>query len=113
LEEISRESCALGGRRDTLAGLSGRGDLVLACTGTSSRNRHEGVELGRGRRLDDILAGMKMVAEGVRTTSEALAIGAERGVELPIAAQMAEVVAGRRTPREAVETLMLRPQRGE
>ena len=113
LAEISRVSCALGGRRDTLAGLSGLGDLVLTCTGTLSRNRHVGVELGRGRRLDDILAGMKMVAEGVRTTSEALAIGAERGVELPIAAQMAEVLAGRRTPREAVETLMLRPQRGE
>lgn len=113
LAEISRVSCALGGRRDTLAGLSGLGDLVLTCTGTLSRNRHVGVELGRGRSLDDILAGMKMVAEGIRTTSEALAIGAERGVELPIAAQMAEVLAGRRTPREAVGALMLRPQRGE
>jgi glycerol-3-phosphate dehydrogenase (NAD(P)+) len=113
LAEISRLSCAIGGRRETLAGLSGLGDLVLTCTGTLSRNRHVGVELGRGRPLDEILAGMKMVAEGVRTTSAALALGAEHGVELPIASHIAEVLAGRLTPREAVGALMLRPQRGE
>jgi glycerol-3-phosphate dehydrogenase (NAD(P)+) len=103
----------MGGRRETLAGLSGLGDLVLTCTGELSRNRHVGVELGRGRSLESILASMRMVAEGVRTTTAALALGARHGVELPIAAQMAEVLAGRRTPREAVGCLMLRPQRVE
>jgi glycerol-3-phosphate dehydrogenase (NAD(P)+) len=113
LAEISRLACAMGARRETLAGLSGLGDLVLTCTGELSRNRHVGVELGRGRSLDAILAGMRMVAEGVRTTSAALALGQAHGVELPIAAQMADVLAGRRSPREAVGCLMLRPQRGE
>jgi glycerol-3-phosphate dehydrogenase (NAD(P)+) len=113
LAEISRLACAMGGQRETLAGLSGLGDLVLTCTGTLSRNRHVGVELGRGRSLNEILAGMRMVAEGVRTTEAALALGDRHGVELPIAAQMAAVLAGRKTPKEAVGDLMLRPQRGE
>ena len=95
LAEISRLACAEGGRRDTLAGLSGLGDLVLTCTGDLSRNRHVGIELGRGRALDDILRGMHMVAEGVRTTGAALALGARHGIELPIAAQMAAVLEGR------------------
>jgi glycerol-3-phosphate dehydrogenase (NAD(P)+) len=113
LAETSRLACAMGGRRESLAGLSGLGDLVLTCTGSLSRNRHVGFELGRGRKLDEILSGMKMVAEGVRTTTAALALGAKHGVELPIASQMAEVLAGRVTPRAAVGNLMLRPQRGE
>jgi glycerol-3-phosphate dehydrogenase (NAD(P)+) len=113
LAEVSRLACAMGGRRETLAGLSGLGDLVLTCTGALSRNRHVGIELGRGRRLSDILAGMRMVAEGVRTTTAALELGQRHGVELPIAAQMADVLAGERTPRDAVAELMLRPQRGE
>ena len=69
--------------------MSGLGDLVLTCTGSLSRNRHVGIELARGRRLADILAGMKMIAEGVNTTGAALALGARYGVELPIATQMA------------------------
>ncbi|HEX5215965.1 MAG TPA: NAD(P)H-dependent glycerol-3-phosphate dehydrogenase [Vicinamibacterales bacterium] len=113
LAEISRLAGAMGGRRETLAGLSGLGDLVLTCTGNLSRNRHVGIELGRGRALQDVLAGMRMVAEGVRTTTAALALGERYGVELPIAAQMAEVLAGRLTPRDAVVTLMVRPQRDE
>jgi len=113
LAEISRVACAMGGRRETLSGLSGLGDLVLTCTGSLSRNRHVGIELGRGRTLDDVLAGMRMVAEGVRTTGAALALGERHGVELPIAARMAEVLAGRQQPREAVGELMLRPQRDE
>jgi glycerol-3-phosphate dehydrogenase (NAD(P)+) len=113
LAEISRLACAAGGRRETLAGLSGLGDLVLTCTGALSRNRHVGIELGRGRSLSAILAGMRMVAEGVRTTDAALELGRRLGVELPIAAQVADVLAGRNTPREAVGNLMLRPQRGE
>lgn len=113
LVEISRLACAEGGRRDTLAGLSGLGDLVLTCTGDLSRNRHVGIELGRGRSLDEILNELRMVAEGVRTTGAALALGQRHGIELPITAQMAAVLEGRRTPREAVEALMVRPQRQE
>jgi glycerol-3-phosphate dehydrogenase (NAD(P)+) len=113
LVEMSRLACAEGSRRETLAGLSGLGDLVLTCTGDLSRNRHVGIELGRGRPLPEILAGTRMVAEGVRTTGAALALGARHGVELPLAAQMAAVLEGRTTARVAVETLMLRPQRSE
>lgn len=113
LVEISRLASALGGRRETLAGLTGLGDLVLTCTGSLSRNRQVGIELGRGRALSEILGSMKMVAEGVLTTEAALALGARHGVELPIAAQMADVIAGRKHPRMAAEELMLRPQRVE
>ncbi len=113
LAEISRLACAEGARRDTLAGLSGLGDLVLTCTGNLSRNRHVGFELGRGRSLSDILSGMHMVAEGIRTTGAALALGARHGIELPITAQMAEVLEGRSSPAEAVEALMGRRQRAE
>ena len=113
LAEITRLACAAGGRRDTLAGLSGLGDLVLTCTGSLSRNRHVGVELARGRSLHDVLAGMKMIAEGVRTTGAALALGERYGVELPITAQMAEVLSGRTDVKTAVGALMLRRQRAE
>lgn len=113
LVEISRLATAEGGRRETLAGLSGLGDLVLTCTGDLSRNRRVGIDLGRGGAVHDVLAGLQMVAEGVRTTGASLALGARHGIELPIAAQMAAVLEGRRTPREAVEALMLRPQKHE
>jgi glycerol-3-phosphate dehydrogenase (NAD(P)+) len=113
LVEISRLASAGGARRDTLSGLSGLGDLVLTCTGDLSRNRRVGFELGRGRTLSEILSPMRMVAEGVRTTHAALALGARHRVELPIAAQMAAVLDGRTSPRDAVETLMLRRQRQE
>ena len=113
LAEMSRLAAAVGGRRETLAGLSGLGDLVLTCTGRLSRNRAVGLELGKGRGLGEILAGTKTVAEGVRTTAAALALGARHGVELPITAQMADVLEGRKEPRLAVEELMLRRQRSE
>lgn len=113
LAEITRLAQAAGGQRETTAGLSGLGDLVLTCTGSLSRNRHVGLELARGRRLADIVSGMKMVAEGVNTTRAALALGARHGVELPIATQMAAVLDGRIDVRSAVEALMLRPQRTE
>jgi glycerol-3-phosphate dehydrogenase (NAD(P)+) len=113
LAEITRLACAAGAQRETLAGLAGLGDLVLTCTGSLSRNRHVGVELARGRSLDDVLSGMKMVAEGVRTTDAALALGVRHGVELPITAQVAELLAGRKDARTALYDLMLRPQRAE
>jgi len=113
LAEITRLACAAGGHRETTAGLSGLGDLVLTCTGSLSRNRHVGLELGRGRRLTDVLAGMKMIAEGVNTTNAALALGERYGVELPIAAQVAAVLEGRSEVRAAVDALMVRRQRSE
>lgn len=113
LAEIARLAVALGAERDTLSGLAGLGDLVLTCTGQLSRNRHVGFELAHGRPLAEILASTKMVAEGVRTTSAALELGTRHGVELPIAAQMADVLAGRRDARSAVMELMGRRQRPE
>jgi glycerol-3-phosphate dehydrogenase (NAD(P)+) len=113
LAEIARLACAAGAQRETLAGLTGLGDLVLTCTGTLSRNRHVGLELARGRALPDVLASMKMVAEGVRTADAALALAGRYGVELPIAVQVAELLAGRKDARSALYDLMLRPQRAE
>jgi glycerol-3-phosphate dehydrogenase (NAD(P)+) len=113
LAEITRLASAAGAQRETLAGLSGLGDLVLTCTGSLSRNRHIGVELARGRSLQDVLAAMKMVAEGVRTTDAALKLGAGYGVELPITAQVSELLAGRKDAKTALYDLMLRPQRAE
>ncbi len=113
LAEMSRLASAMGGRSETMAGLGGLGDLVLTCTGSLSRNHHVGIELGRGRAIADVLGEMRMVAEGVNTAEAALALGSRYGVELPIAAEVAAVLAGRRTPREALGCLMLRPQRGE
>jgi glycerol-3-phosphate dehydrogenase (NAD(P)+) len=113
LAEISRLAAAEGGRKETLAGLSGLGDLVLTCTGDLSRNRQVGVRLGLGESLGDILGGMRMVAEGVRTTGAALALGERHGIELPITGQMAAVLDGRTPPRDAVEALMGRRQKHE
>jgi glycerol-3-phosphate dehydrogenase (NAD(P)+) len=113
LAEMSRLACAAGAKRETLAGLTGLGDLVLTCTGALSRNRHVGIELASGRAVADVLAGMKMVAEGVRTTEAALALASRYGVELPIAAQVGELLAGRKDPKTALYELMLRPQRAE
>ena len=113
LAEIARLADAAGGRRETLAGLAGLGDLVLTCTGSLSRNRQFGIELGRGRTAAEILAGMKVVAEGVRTASAALKLGARYGLELPITERVVAVIEGRTTPREAVTELMDRPQRLE
>ena len=113
LVEITRLAGGLGAERDTLAGLAGLGDLVLTCTGHLSRNRHVGAELARGRPLAEILASTKMVAEGVRTTTAALALAERTGIELPIATQMAEVLGGRKDPTAALFDLMGRRQRAE
>ena len=103
-----------GGRRETLRGLSGVGDLVLTCTGSLSRNRTVGVELGRGRKLDEILASLDgKVAEGVRTTRAALGLAQQLGVELPITEQMGLILDEGKDPRAAIRELMLRPGREE
>ena len=113
LAEMSRLVVALGGRRDTPTGLAGLGDLVLTATGSLSRNRTVGVELGRGRALADILAGMRMVAEGVGTTAAMLALARRHGIETPIAEQVYAVLHQGRAPREAIRELMERPLKQE
>jgi glycerol-3-phosphate dehydrogenase (NAD(P)+) len=114
IAEITRLAVACGGRRETLAGLSGLGDLVLTCTGALSRNRHVGLELGRGRRLPEILAGMHgRVAEGIRTTDAALGVARNLGVEMPITEQVAALLHERISPRDAMRELMSRPGRDE
>jgi len=111
LAEISRLAGALGGRPETLAGLAGLGDLVLTCTGALSRNRRVGQGLGRGLSLAEASAGL--VAEGVRTTLAACALAEQEGIEMPIARQMKAVLYEGKTPREALEELMLRSLKRE
>jgi glycerol-3-phosphate dehydrogenase (NAD(P)+) len=114
IAEITRLAVACGGHRETLAGLSGVGDLVLTCTGTLSRNRTVGQELGRGRKLPEILAGLGgKVAEGVLTTRAALGLAHKFGIEMPIAEQMALILDKGKDPREAIKELMLRPGKDE
>ena len=114
MAEITRLAMACGGRQETLAGLAGMGDLLLTCTGGLSRNRAVGIELGKGRRLPDILAGLNgKVAEGVRSTAAALGLAARYGVEMPITEQMAAILGGHRPPQEAIRELMGRPGRME
>jgi glycerol-3-phosphate dehydrogenase (NAD(P)+) len=114
IAEITRLAVACGGRRETLAGLSGVGDLVLTCTGSLSRNRTVGQELGRGRKLPEILAGLGgKVAEGVLTTRAALGLARRQGIEMPITEQMELILDEGKDPREAIKDLMLRPGREE
>lgn len=113
LAEQVRLGLALGGHALTFGGLAGVGDLVATCTSTRSRNRSVGFELGSGRRLEDVLSGMHMVAEGVRTAAPIVALAEEHGVELPIAAQVAALVAGETSPADAVAALMERPPKAE
>jgi glycerol-3-phosphate dehydrogenase (NAD(P)+) len=114
IAEITRLAVACGGRRQTLAGLSGIGDLVLTCTGSLSRNRSVGIELGRGRHLPDILEGLHgKVAEGVRSTTAALGLAARYGVEMPITEQMDAILHQNKAPKDAIRELMARPGRDE
>jgi glycerol-3-phosphate dehydrogenase (NAD(P)+) len=114
LAEMTRLVVACGGRPETMAGLAGLGDLVLTCTGGLSRNRSVGVELGRGRKLPEIIAGMHgMVAEGVFTTSAAVGLAKARGVEMPITEQMHAILHQGKSPREAIHELMTRSGKSE
>ncbi len=108
LAEMTRLAVALGARPETMAGLAGMGDLVLTCTGALSRNRSVGVELGRGRKLEEILRGTRMVAEGVGTTAAALALAQRHKLEMPITKQVHGVLYEGRSPREAIRELMER-----
>ena len=113
LVEMTRLACACGARRETLAGLAGLGDLVLTCTGDLSRNRRLGIELGRGRKLDEILASMRMVAEGVKTTQATVTLAARHGVEMPITQQVARILRAETSPPEAIRELMERSLKEE
>ncbi|HTS47933.1 MAG TPA: NAD(P)H-dependent glycerol-3-phosphate dehydrogenase [Bryobacteraceae bacterium] len=113
LAEISRLAVALGGQPRTLSGLAGLGDLVLTCTGELSRNRSVGIELAKGRRLDDIVSSMTMIAEGVETTSAAVDLARKFNVDLPITQQMDSILRGLRSPREAIRELMERSLKTE
>lgn len=114
IAEITRLAVACGGKRETLAGLSGIGDLVLTCTGSLSRNRTVGQSLGQGKKLPEILQDLGgKVAEGIRTTHAALGLARKTGIEMPITEQMELILNEGKDPSEAIRDLMLRPTRGE
>ena len=113
LAEMTRLAVAMGGKPLTLAGLAGLGDLVLTCTGDLSRNRTVGVELARGRKLDEIVHSMNMVAEGIRTTNAAVDLARRHAVEMPISEQMFQMLHFGKSPREAIQHLMERSLKGE
>jgi glycerol-3-phosphate dehydrogenase (NAD(P)+) len=114
LAEITRLVVACGGKAETMAGLAGLGDLVLTCTGGLSRNRTVGVELGRGRKLTEILDEMHgAVAEGVFTTKAALGLARARRIEMPITEQMYEILQQGKSPRDAIQQLMARSTKSE
>jgi len=113
LAEIARLGARLGGRPETFAGLAGAGDLILTCTGVLSRNRSVGLEIGRGRRLEDVLAGMRMVAEGVATARAAVSLARRHDVDMPIAASVHAVLFEGTAPNDAVCGLLARPLKEE
>jgi glycerol-3-phosphate dehydrogenase (NAD(P)+) len=114
LAEMARLVVACGGRLDTMAGLAGLGDLVLTCTGDLSRNRSVGVELGRGRKLPDIITAMHgAVAEGVFTTKAAVGLARKNNIEMPITEQMFAILENGRPPQQAIEELMTRAAKSE
>jgi len=113
LAEVTRLACACGARSETMAGLAGVGDLVLTCTGNLSRNRSVGVELGKGRKLPDILRSMREVAEGVKTTSATVAMARMHGIEMPIAEQVQRILRDQISPRDAIGELMERALKSE
>lgn len=113
LAEMTRLAVASGAKHETLSGLAGLGDLVLTCTGTLSRNRYVGLELGKGRLLSEILRGMKMVAEGVGTTAAVMALASKRKIELPITEQVNAILNHGKLPAAAIGDIMGRPQKRE
>jgi len=114
LAEMTRLAVACGGRAETMSGLAGLGDLVLTCTGGLSRNRSVGVELGRGRKLPEIVTGMHgMVAEGIFTTTAAVGLARARHIEMPITEQMHAILHQGKSPRDAIHELMTRVGKSE
>ena len=113
LAEITRLAVALGGQAGTLAGLAGLGDLVLTCTGDLSRNRKVGMELAKGRKLEEIVGSMQMIAEGIKTTNATVDLARRHHVEMPIAEQMHAMLHEGRLPQEAIRLLMERALKPE
>jgi glycerol-3-phosphate dehydrogenase (NAD(P)+) len=113
LAEITRLAVAMGGMAQTMAGLAGLGDLVLTCSGDLSRNRMVGVELAHGRKLEEIVSSMKMVAEGIKTTNAVADLAKRHSVEMPICEQMLQMLQFGISPREAIQRLMERSLKGE
>ena len=113
LAEMTRLAVRLGGRHETLAGLAGMGDLVLTCLGGLSRNRHVGYELGRGRKLPEIIGEMREVAEGVKTARATHELASRIGVDMPITAGVYRMLYEGKSPQELAGELMERPLKGE
>lgn len=113
LAEMTRLAVAQGARVETMAGLAGLGDLVLTCTGELSRNRHVGIELGKGRKLAEILAGMREVAEGVKTARSIYELGRRLEIEMPITSSIYALLYEDKPAAEAANELMGRPLKRE
>ena len=113
LAEMTRLGTALGADPLTFAGLAGMGDLVLTCTGALSRNRQLGMDIGQGKRLDDVLAGRETIAEGVYTTQSAYALASREGIDMPIVAAVYRILFEGNDPRRAIGELMTRELRSE
>lgn len=106
LSEMTRLGVAMGGRARTFSGLTGMGDLIATCTSALSRNRHVGVELGKGRKLDEIIGSMHMVAEGVKSAPTVMALAEQHGVSMPISRDVFDVIQGNKTPTEIFRGLL-------
>ncbi|WP_432769638.1 MAG: NAD(P)H-dependent glycerol-3-phosphate dehydrogenase [Sphingopyxis sp.] len=106
LAEITRLGVAMGGRPETFSGLTGMGDLIATCTSPLSRNRHVGVELGKGRPIDEIIAGMNMVAEGVKSAPTVIALAERYNLDMPIARDVFDVTQGKRDAQEVFRGLL-------
>jgi len=113
LAEMTRLGLAMGAEKATFSGLAGMGDLVLTCTGDLSRNRTVGYRLGQGESLEQILADMTAVAEGVKTAEAVYALARRHDVEMPIVEQVYAIVHEGHSPSDAVRTLMLRDPKPE
>jgi glycerol-3-phosphate dehydrogenase (NAD(P)+) len=113
LAEITRLGVKMGARQETFSGLAGIGDLITTCISRHSRNRYVGDEMAKGKTLEEVLAGMVMVAEGVRTTRSAVKLAEEHGVEMPIASEVYEILFEAKPAKQAIKDLMLRSRKPE
>ncbi|MFC1799546.1 NAD(P)H-dependent glycerol-3-phosphate dehydrogenase [Candidatus Eisenbacteria bacterium] len=113
LAEMTRLGVKMGARQETFSGLAGLGDMVTTCISRHSRNRYVGEEIGKGRTLEEVLSGMVMVAEGVRTTKSAVGLAEKHQVEMPIAAQVFDILFKDKPVKEAIRELMLRSPKPE
>lgn len=106
LAEVTRLGVALGGRAETFAGLAGMGDMLATCISPQSRNHHVGIQLGKGRAIEEIIEEMVMVAEGVKSAPTVMALAEKCGIEMPIARDVSQVIEGNRTPMQAFQGLI-------